>query len=162
MVKQKQLTVKRKVFKNEVSSESSGNYFDSDDSVKDQNYYPDVGSSDSLTDDDLSAEENNKNDEEVKRLKTQRHLHHRRAAAMQNSLREEVESAKTNGGKIVLTFDLQETLPTPSLTVGPAFYLRKASTYKLGVHDCVGVKATMFMWPKQQRSEVVKKSLVSC
>ncbi|CAH1098818.1 unnamed protein product [Psylliodes chrysocephalus] len=52
-------------------------------------------------------------------------LHHRRAAAMQNSLREEVESAKTNGDKIVLTFDLQQTLPTPSLTVGPAFNLRK-------------------------------------
>ncbi|CAH1099892.1 unnamed protein product [Psylliodes chrysocephalus] len=54
MAEQKQLTVKRKVIENEVSSASSGNDFDSDDSVKDRNYYPDVGSSDSLTDDDLS------------------------------------------------------------------------------------------------------------
>ncbi|CAH1100695.1 unnamed protein product [Psylliodes chrysocephalus] len=107
-----------------------------------------------------NTEENNKNNDEVKRLKTQRDLHHRQAAAMQNSLREEVESSKTKGDKIVLTFDLQQTLPTPSLIVGPAFYL---PTYNLGVHDYVSGKATMFMWPEitaKQGSEEIASILL--
>ncbi|KAJ8980254.1 hypothetical protein NQ317_019469 [Molorchus minor] len=74
------------------------------------------------------------------------HHQNKRAEAMQISLKQEVESAKVNRNKIVITFDLQQTLPTPSLTVGPAFYLRKAWTYNLGVHDCVSEKASMFMW----------------
>ncbi|CAH0558686.1 unnamed protein product [Brassicogethes aeneus] len=94
----------------------------------------------------IRNEENNKNEEEVKKLKTQLELHHRKADAMQNNLKEEVKSAKANNNKLVIAFDLQQTLPTPSLTVGPAFYLRKAWTYNLGVHDCVTGKGSMFMW----------------
>ena len=83
----------------------------------------------------IQTEEHNKSDEEVKRLKTQRDFHQIRQAAMQKNLKAEMESAKTNRDKIVLSFDLQQTLPTPNLTVGPAFYLRKAWIYNLGVHN---------------------------
>lgn len=55
MAEQKQVSVKRKVFENEISDASSESDFDSDDSVKDRDYYPDVSSSDSLSDDDLSV-----------------------------------------------------------------------------------------------------------
>lgn len=55
MAEQKQVSVKRKVFENDISSASSKCDYDSDDSVKDRNYFPDDSSSDSLSDDDLSV-----------------------------------------------------------------------------------------------------------
>ena len=55
MAAQTQESVKRNLYKNKVSSASSKSDFDSDDSVRDQNYYPDVTWSDSLTDCDLSV-----------------------------------------------------------------------------------------------------------
>lgn len=79
-------------------------------------------------------------------LKIKLELHQRRAAAMQNDLKQEAEDAKLNHNKIVITFDMQQTLPTPLLTVGEAFYLRKAWTYNLGVHNCGDGQATMYMW----------------
>lgn len=79
-------------------------------------------------------------------LKIKLELHQRRAAAMQNDLKRETEDAKRNHKKIVISFDLQQTLPTPLLTVGQAFYLRKAWTYNLGVHNCGDGQATMYMW----------------
>ncbi|CAH1103862.1 unnamed protein product [Psylliodes chrysocephalus] len=61
----------------------------------------------------------NKNEED-KRLKLELELHHRRAEAMSNNMKEEVKSVKqTNKKVLVIAFDLQQTLPTPSLTVGP-------------------------------------------
>nr|CAH7735094.1 unnamed protein product [Callosobruchus chinensis] len=44
------------------------------------------------------------------------------------------------------SFDLQQALPVPYLTTGPAFYLRKAWVYNLGIHDCVNDKGYMYMW----------------
>ncbi|CAG9763534.1 unnamed protein product [Ceutorhynchus assimilis] len=89
----------------------------------------------------------NKNEEDLNRLKLELELHHRRAEAMSNNMKEEVKSVKqTNRKVLVIAFDLQQTLPTPSLTVGPAFYLRKAWTYNLGIHDCISGQASMFMW----------------
>lgn len=79
-------------------------------------------------------------------LKIKLELHQRRAAAMQEDLKRETEDAKVNHNKIVISFDLQQTLPTPLLTVGQAFYLRKAWTYNLGVHNCGDGQATMYMW----------------
>nr|CAH7762462.1 unnamed protein product [Callosobruchus chinensis] len=39
-----------------------------------------------------------------------------------------------------------QALPVPYLTTGPAFYLRKAWVYNLGIHDCVNDKGYMYMW----------------
>nr|CAH7713898.1 unnamed protein product [Callosobruchus chinensis] len=39
-----------------------------------------------------------------------------------------------------------QTLSTPSLTVGPAFYSRKAWTYNLGIYDCDSGQGSMFLW----------------
>ncbi|CAH1953378.1 unnamed protein product [Acanthoscelides obtectus] len=86
--------------------------------------------------------------EEIKSDKIKLELHQRRAEAMQQSLKRETEYAKISGDTYVITFDLQQALPVPNLTVGPAFYLRKAWVYNLGIHDCVTGQGYMYMWPE--------------
>nr|CAI5866523.1 unnamed protein product [Callosobruchus analis] len=70
-------------------------------------------------------EANKGNMKECSILRTQLEVHQTRALAMQECMKNEVENAK-NSSKDIISFDLQQTLPTPSLTVGSAFYLRKA------------------------------------
>lgn len=91
-------------------------------------------------------EANKENEQANRNLKSKLELHQRRAKAMQDDLKHETAVAKENPNKIVISFDLQQTLPTPHLTVGQAFYLRKAWTYNLGIHDCATGQASMFMW----------------
>ncbi|CAH1103766.1 unnamed protein product [Psylliodes chrysocephalus] len=79
---------------------------------------------------------NKENQAVWKDLKIKLEPNQRRAAAMQDDLKLETKDAKLNHNKLVISFDLQQTLPTPLLTVGQAFYLRKAWTYNLGVHNC--------------------------
>ncbi|XP_071053921.1 uncharacterized protein [Onthophagus taurus] len=81
-------------------------------------------------------------------FKTELELHHYRAEELQTSLKEEIEKAKNTRDTLVLSFDLQQALPVPNLTVGPAFYLRKAWTYNLGIHDCIEDRGYMYMWPE--------------
>lgn len=81
-------------------------------------------------------------------LKIELELHQRRAEALQKSLKDEIDNAKKSKDTLVLSFDLQQALPVPNLTVGPAFYLRKAWTYNLGIHDCIEDKGYMYMWPE--------------
>lgn len=84
----------------------------------------------------------------LKDLKTNLELHQRRAEAMQKSLKDDRETSKTAKDTLVLCFDLQQALPVPNLTVGKAFYLRKAWVYNLGIHDCTTGKGFMYMWPE--------------
>lgn len=76
---------------------------------------------------------------------TAKELHFRRAEAMQDTLKNEISMAASKD-TYVLSFDLQQALLVPSLTTGPAFYLRKAWVYNLEVHDCVNNKGYMYMW----------------
>ncbi|XP_047119817.1 uncharacterized protein LOC124802842 [Schistocerca piceifrons] len=46
----------------------------------------------------------------------------------------------------MIAMDIQQTFPTPKLTVGPAFYKRKIWTYNYGIHDCGPNKGYMFLW----------------
>ena len=67
----------------------------------------------------------NKNDEiATVQLNRELELHQRRAKAMQDSLTLELKNAKNNAHDVIC-FDLQQALPTPNLSVGDAFYLRK-------------------------------------
>ena len=46
----------------------------------------------------------------------------------------------------VITFDLQQNLPVPTLTHGSMFYLRQLWVYNFGIHDCSKDTAVMCMW----------------
>lgn len=46
----------------------------------------------------------------------------------------------------MITFDLQQNLPTPNLKHNDMFNLRQLWTYNFSVHDCVSGQGYMFMW----------------
>nr|CAH7732524.1 unnamed protein product [Callosobruchus chinensis] len=93
--------------------------------------------------------------EPADRLNFQLELHHRRAEALQKSLKDEIENAKQTKDTLVISFDLEQALPVPSLTVGPAFYLRKPGTYNLGINDCIDDTGYMYMWSENFARRVV-------
>jgi len=75
--------------------------------------------------------------------------HKRKADSAFKLLRLETEKAAENPlAQHTICFDLQQAMPTPKLSSGPAFYKRKLWTYNLCVHDCGSKTAFMFMWPE--------------
>ncbi|XP_055326463.1 uncharacterized protein LOC129580251 [Sitodiplosis mosellana] len=63
------------------------------------------------------------------------------------SFRNDIEAAIESKGKTaVLTFDLQKTLETPSLTTSVVFYKRQLWTYNLCVYDEIEKKGYMYVW----------------
>ena len=52
----------------------------------------------------------------------------------------------------MLTFDLENSLPTPVLTTGVVYYKRQLWTYNQGIHYCSTDKACMHMWDESTAS----------
>ena len=46
----------------------------------------------------------------------------------------------------VITFDLEQTLPTPSIPTNVVFYKRQLWTYNLGIHEGDSGRGCMHMW----------------
>lgn len=62
---------------------------------------------------------------------------------------QDVEIAQASEGTIsVLTFDLQKTLETPSLTTSVAYYKRQLWTYNLCANNEIEKKGFMYVWPE--------------
>lgn len=98
----------------------------------------------------LDIAKSNKDDIEEQRLTTSLNLHKIRAKAMQDFLKLETERSKNTTNVCVISFDLQQAMPIPKLTTGPAFYCRKVWLYNLGVHDCTAERGHMFLWTENQ------------
>ena len=57
------------------------------------------------------------------------------------------ESSKANNDKLrAFTFDLQQSLRTPALSVNVAFYKRPLWTFNLTFHELATNQATCYMW----------------
>lgn len=79
------------------------------------------------------AKSNNINKEELRRLEIEQELHHRKAKAGQDAIKEAKKEAMENNLTYAITFDLQQALPTPKLSTGPTFY-KKLFCYNLSIH----------------------------
>ena len=85
-------------------------------------------------------------DDERDKLQAELAAHHEKAAQGYQSLRLDSENSKDDVDSIVLTFDLQQNLPVPTLTHGAMFYMRQLWVYNFGIHDCSGGSAVMCVW----------------
>lgn len=54
--------------------------------------------------------------------------------------------AKSDSSAHVITFDLQQNLPVPTLTHSAMFYLRQLWVYNFGIHKCDSVNGIMCVW----------------
>lgn len=84
--------------------------------------------------------------EEWSEIQAELASHHEKAAQEYSSLRSDSQKSKSDPSKAVITFDLQQNLPVPTLTHGSMFYLRQLWVYNFGIHDCSKDTAVMCMW----------------
>ena len=73
-------------------------------------------------------------------------LHLRKAERAYQQLKEYSALSKSDPNTMVVTFDLQQSLPTPVLTTNIVYYKRQLWTYNLGVHNCSSELGHMFLW----------------
>ena len=85
-------------------------------------------------------------DDERDSLTREKELHLRRAESAYKLLSEKSKLAKTNPKYDVFTFDFQQNLPCPNLTLSDIFYTRLLRTYNFGVHDCSSDDGIMHIW----------------
>ena len=75
--------------------------------------------------------------------------HHKIAQLGFESLQRDTELARSSSeSTLVISFDLQQNLPTPHITTGLVFYLRQLWVYNLGIHNCGSGDGYMCMWPE--------------
>lgn len=86
-------------------------------------------------------------------ISRQKEKHFSIAEKIKSDFNSDVEHARCSESQTaVLTFDLQKTLETPSLTTNLAYYKRKLWTYNLCVHDEVKKQGYFYMWSENVAS----------
>ena len=109
-----------------------------------------------------SAQTNDERDKLQMELAT----HQEKAPQGYQSLRLDSEKSKGDADSLVLTFDLQQNLPVPTLTHGAMFYMRQLWVYNFGIHDCSGSgSAVMCVWNEciagRGSNEIISYLLIS-
>ena len=79
-------------------------------------------------------------------LRGERELHHRRAERNYQQL------AQGDPSTDAITFDLQQSLPTPILTTNIVYYKMQLWTYNSGIHFCATGVGYIHMWSEQEAS----------
>lgn len=94
-----------------------------------------------------------KDEDERRALEIQKELHQRKAEKAIEQKKEARKLAQESDNELVaICFDLQKTLPTPSLTTNKVYYLRTLWTYNFGIHDLGNNKAYMYTWDESTAS----------
>ena len=94
-------------------------------------------------------------------LEGQLMLHQRQAERGYQQLKEDAAMSKARSDVDMLTFDLQQSLPTPKISTNIVFYKRQMWTYNFGAHDCSNDKGFMYMWPESIASRG-SREIISC
>ena len=79
-------------------------------------------------------------------LQSEWDLHKTKTQHAYHQLAEDTIYAKSNHDVVLLSFDLQQTLPTPQLTTNIVFYKRQLWTYNLGIHNRGTGECSAYMW----------------
>ena len=93
----------------------------------------------------ISIESAQDDDEHVE-LQTELATHQEKAAQGYQALHEDSQHSTGTENSIVLTFDLQQNLPVPTLTHSAMFYMRQLWIYNFGIHNCTDGSAIMCVW----------------
>ena len=94
-------------------------------------------------------------------VKAEKELHLRKAEAALKAKNDSREKAKKDDSVVSIVFDLQKTLPTPTLTCTKVFYARQLWTYNLCVHNLGTGNANMYMWDESRASRGCQE-ITSC
>ena len=70
------------------------------------------------------------------------------------------KASKDVADKNILTFDLMQNLPVPTLTHGSMFYSRQLWVYNFGIHNATTGRATMCM--RVSQVEVLMRYVLAC
>ena len=62
-------------------------------------------------------------------------LHKAKAERAYQQLKEDIALSRSSSNVELLTFDFEQSLPTPVLTTNIVFYKRQLWTYNVGIHD---------------------------
>ena len=93
-------------------------------------------------------------DEERRSLQHEQQIHHARAAACRDLLK---EAKNEPSHTLVITFDMQKTQPLPQLTTSVVYYSRQLWVYNLGIHEVKSGKAFMCMWTEDMGRKGAKE-----
>ena len=89
---------------------------------------------------------------------------HKAKFGYNNNLKSEKELATQDPTISLISFDLQQVLPTPYLSTNVVVYKRQLSVYNLGVDEVATGKSFLHMWPETDTgrgSEDVAASVIS-
>ena len=104
------------------------------------------------------------NEQQKRKYKIELEAHQTKAQDRYRRLREDREYSQGQPESTqVISFDMQQCLPTPHINTGLAFYLRKLWVYNVGIHNCTNNEGWMCMWAEntaKRGSDEVASSLL--
>ena len=87
-------------------------------------------------------------DEERESLTALKTQHQQMAEDAYERLRQDTQLAQAESHTLVISFDMQQNLPTPLIHTSLVYYLRKLWAFNLGIHNCGTNDGYMCMWPE--------------
>lgn len=105
--------------------------------------------------------DNGVDQESVQNAKVQKELHLRKAKSAKTANDNDAKNFQDDQTTVLVSFDSQKTLATPSLTCKKAYYCRQLWTYNFCIHNVCTGQAYMFMWHEGQGNRGCKE-IASC